>query len=243
MIGYIAEAVTGKPWSELIRERIFEPLGFADSLTSVNDVGPDTNLAKPHYIPIGATDAVELPIFNVDTGAPAAGISASLRDLIKYIMLQLNKGKVGGRTVISEERMAIMHDPGVVFEGSLSKWNVPELPQSYTYGMGWFNESYRGHRNIWHAGEVNGYCTMVGFLPNDGVGYIVVANRHKPLTPFTMSMEYTLIDSALGLSPVGWLERLKAENENYDFFHYPHTLDLTEDIPAVTLSSNPPPHL
>jgi CubicO group peptidase (beta-lactamase class C family) len=233
LIGYIAEEVTGRTWSELVRERIFEPLGFTDSVTSVKDLSPGTNFAKPHYIPDGGTEAVELPLVNVDTGAPVAGINASLRDLIKYVTFHLNKGKVGGNTLISEEQMANMHDPGVVFGGSLAAWDIPELPKNYTYGMGWFGEFYRGHRNVWHAGEVGGYSATVGFLPNDGVGYIVISNRHKPLFPFTLSMEYTLIDSALGLPPVGWIERLKAENENYDFSHYPHTLDFTEDIPQT----------
>jgi hypothetical protein len=104
------------------------------------------------------------------------------------------------------------------------------MPKAYTYGMGWFGEYYRGHRSVWHLGEINGYCSLVGFLPDDGVGYVVMANRHKPLTPFVMSVKNTLLDAGLGLTPIDWIERLQAENENFSFFHYPHTLDLTENI-------------
>jgi CubicO group peptidase (beta-lactamase class C family) len=231
VIGYIAEALTGKTWDTLVRERIFEPLGFTDSLSSVKDFTADTDFARPYYIPHGEKTAVELPVVNVDTGGPAAGLNASLRDLAKWIAFHIGDGTAGGRTLISAERLAEMHEPGVVFGGSLA-WGIPEMPKAYTYGMGWFGEYYRGHRSVWHAGEINGYCSLVGFIPDDGVGYVVMANRHKPLTPFLMSLKNTLLDAGLGLRPVDWIESLKAENENYSFFHFPHTLDLTENIPA-----------
>jgi CubicO group peptidase (beta-lactamase class C family) len=231
IIGCIAETVAGKPWDALIRERLFEPLGFTDSLTSVKYFGADTDFARPHYIPFGEKAAVELPLVNVDTGGPAAGLNASLRDLIKWVAFHMNGGKAGSRTLISPERMAEMHRPGVVFGGSLA-WNIPEMPNAYTYGMGWFGEYYRGHRSVWHAGEINGYCSLVGFLPDDGTGYVIMANRHKPLMPFILSMKHTLLDAGLGLSPIDWIEKLQAENENFSFFHYPHTLDLTENVSA-----------
>ncbi|MDR2796451.1 MAG: serine hydrolase [Spirochaetaceae bacterium] len=229
VIGYIAEAVTGKTWDALVRERIFKPLGFADSLTSVKDFNAGTDFAKPYYVPFGEKTAVELPIVDVDTGGPAAGLNASLRDVAKWISFHIGDGKAGGRTIISKERLAEMHEPGVIFGGSLA-WDIPEMPKAYTYGMGWFGEYYRGHRSVWHAGEINGYCSLVGFLPDDGVGYVVMANRHKPLMPFVMSVKNTLLDAGLGLTPIDWIERLQAENENFSFFHYPHTLDLTENI-------------
>ncbi|MDR0707468.1 MAG: serine hydrolase, partial [Treponema sp.] len=231
MIGYIAEAVTGKTWDTLIRERIFEPLGFTDSLTSVKDFSAGADFARPYYIPFGEKTAVELPMVNVDTGGPAAGLNASLRDLIKWVSFHLGDGTAGGRTLISPERMEEMHKPGVVFGGSLT-WNIPEIPREYTYGMGWFGEYYRGHRSVWHAGEINGYCSIAGFLPDDKIGYVVMANRHKPLLPFIMSIKHTLLDAGLGLTPINWLERLQSENENFSFFHFPHTLDLTENIAA-----------
>jgi hypothetical protein len=127
--------------------------------------------------------------------------------------------------------MAEMHTPGAVLGGCL-EWDIPELPKEYTYGMGWFMEYYRGHRSIWHAGEINGYCSFAGFLPDDGIGYAVMVNRHKPIIPFAMSLKHTLLDAGLGLSPIDWIEILQAEDQNFSFFHYPHTLDLTEDLAA-----------
>ncbi len=48
--GEIIPAVTGKSWSDTIRERIFKPLGMNDSNTSATQFLPGSNFATPHSL-------------------------------------------------------------------------------------------------------------------------------------------------------------------------------------------------
>ena len=46
--GEIIKKVTGKSWSQNVKERIFEPLGMDRSITTPNDLGSKGNYATPH---------------------------------------------------------------------------------------------------------------------------------------------------------------------------------------------------
>ncbi|MDR0592168.1 MAG: serine hydrolase [Bifidobacteriaceae bacterium] len=234
LAGHVAERVTGLSWDDLIRERFFGPLGFEDSTTSIKDFGPDTDYALPHYLPEGQDDAVELPMRNVDIGAPCAGINASVRDLARWVVFQMGDGAPGGQRIISTANLNAMHNPGMVMGEGLP-WDMPWLPDRIYYGLGWFNDYYRGHRHVWHAGEINGYNTFMGFLPKAGVGYALLTNRHKPNTPFCLAQIYTMLDRALALEPFDWSGAMRraARSPVDGAFHFPHTFDLLAKAPVA----------
>src|SRR5580704_14860907 len=97
--GQIIPAVTGEPWEEFIREKILLPLGMKTSNLSTNAFKPEDNYASPHSKVDGKLQVV--PFMDLDNAAPAGAINSSVAEMSKWVLLQLNHGKIPG----SEERI------------------------------------------------------------------------------------------------------------------------------------------
>ena len=85
IIGYIAERLTGESWDELIKTRIFQPLGMTRSNTSVDEFAGIDDVAVPYWNFHG--DVRRIRNWNVDLGAPCAGVNACVEDMSKDDML------------------------------------------------------------------------------------------------------------------------------------------------------------
>jgi len=48
------------------------------------------------------------------------------------------------------------------------------------YGLGWRLEDFDGHLRVGHTGTVPGMMSMVGLLPELGVGVVVLTNQESP---------------------------------------------------------------
>lgn len=70
--GQAGAAAAGKPWDQLIRERILAPLGMTETNTSVTLLPSLTNVSTPH----GKVDGVVKPVpyTNIDAAAPAGAM-------------------------------------------------------------------------------------------------------------------------------------------------------------------------
>jgi hypothetical protein len=73
-------------------------------------------------------------------------------------------------------------------------------------------DTYRGHRIVSHGGNVEGISTLVGFVPEQKLGYVILTNGDSSMLRLVLS-QY-LFDRFLGLELVPWNERiLKVWNE------------------------------
>ena len=91
--GYLAGLVDGTTWEELVRERIFKPLGMTHSQFSVEDSQKSDNYALPYNEKDDKVKKIEFR--NIDTVGPAGSINSNVVDMIEWVRLQLKKGKVG----------------------------------------------------------------------------------------------------------------------------------------------------
>ena len=54
-------------------------------------------------------------------------------------------------------------------------------------GLGWFVQSYRGEKVVWHFGVVpNAYSSLVIKLPARKLTYILLANSDRLSSPFKL---------------------------------------------------------
>ena len=89
--GEIEHAVYGKPWQQLVKERIFDPLGMKRSNTSVPQMlqDPDHSLGYD-----GSPPMKELPMRSLDAPAPAGAINSSASDMALWVRYLLRGGTV-----------------------------------------------------------------------------------------------------------------------------------------------------
>ena len=75
-----------------------------------------------------------------------------------------------------------------------------------SYGLGWFVQDYRGHQLIIHAGDIDGFATMVVLIPEIRTGYFAVINMGSL---YRQVLSYQIADHLLHLPDAGWSERFK----------------------------------
>jgi beta-lactamase class C len=199
LVGDMVFATTGSFYSFQVEKRLFNPLGMRTATYGRQALEASGNWARPHVGRGGALTAV-MPKDTYYRVAPAAGINASASDLGQWLIAQL-----GGRPdVLPADLLAELHAPVVETPHEIrgTGWRRQRL-RSAAYGLGWRVMDYAGERLVFHAGAVQGYRAMLGFLPDRGFGFAVVWNSESGAPG---GMLPTALDRYLQLPVVDWVE-------------------------------------
>lgn len=197
--GYLAGEVAGTSWEEVVRTRIFEPLGMTNANFSVGQSQKSRDFATPYALK--DKTPLEIPFREIGAVGPAGSINASANDMSKWLLLQLGGGRINGRQVVSARQIQEMHRPQMVIQAFPGLFDDREVQQP-TYGLGWFIESYRGRKHVHHGGAIDGFQALVSLFPDDGIGVVVLTNLSGNPLPTIVSRHVS--DRLLGLEAVDW---------------------------------------
>ncbi|MBL4689736.1 MAG: beta-lactamase family protein, partial [Nannocystaceae bacterium] len=181
--GEAAARVGGKSWSELISERLLVPLSMSASNTSAKIAKDDPKRAQGYRFDDATGEFEAVPMRDLDLIGPAGSINSSVVDMSQWVRLQLGRGEIDGKRVISKERIEDTWSPQIKVAGSMQ------------YGLGWFVQDWRGHRVIEHGGNIDGYAAAVALLPDDGLGFVLLTNVSA--TPLQASVRSIVWESML----------------------------------------------
>jgi CubicO group peptidase (beta-lactamase class C family) len=190
--GEIIPKVTGQSWADYINERIFKPLGMNNSLTLSKDIKTATNKSAAHTVVDGELKTI--PYGNIDNLAPAGSISSSANDMSKWVMAQLDNGKLDGKEIIPASAIAKTRSPQSILGNGGHLFNKAHFA---LYGLGWFLEEYEGRKIVAHTGGVNGFVTSVCLIPEEKLGIIVLTNTDA--NNFYEALRSEIEDAYLGL--------------------------------------------
>jgi CubicO group peptidase (beta-lactamase class C family) len=201
--GAVIEQVSGKPWDQFIRERIFKPLGMTRSYTSVNDVPQGEDIATPHA-PVDGKLRV-IGHMKLDAAAPAGGIQSPVDDMLKWVNMQLNEGQYPGGRLFSAAQSREMWTPQIFIpiSASFPKELAAAKPNFQAYCLGWTTNDYRGQRIVTHTGGLNGMVTRVTLVPDKKLGIVVFTNQQEGSAFQAVTM--TILDHYLGAPPADWV--------------------------------------
>lgn len=175
--GAVVEAAGGRPWAEMMRTRIFEPLGMTETIATADTLARQPNVAMPHYTIDGTVRVIE----NASVGgvAPAGSVWSSVHDMAKWSAMLLAGGKIEGeRALLSPATVEEIFRPqAIVTTEAFYPTARLTKPKWKTYGLGWFQQDYRGRAIDFHTGSIDGMVAMHGLLRDSGVGVVVLANR------------------------------------------------------------------
>ncbi|MCO6488354.1 MAG: serine hydrolase [Phaeodactylibacter sp.] len=180
--GYLVGQVTRSSWEEQVQERIFTPLEMKRANFSVEAIQKDPDHAKPY---IKEKEEVRrLDFRNIDAIGPAGSVNASVREMCNWLIVQLNGGKYGDTEVVSASRLADSHQSVIPVTGPMSGFLAFDNNGGpITYGLGWFISTHKGRPAIQHGGNIDGFSAMVGFLPKDSIGVVVLTNLNGNMLP------------------------------------------------------------
>lgn len=158
LLGNIVEKVSGKPYWQLLEDRIFEPLGMAATRSS----------EPKAIIPNRASgyewrgDRFENRPALAENAYAAGSIVATVRDLARWD-IALSTGKLLGASS-REQAWAPFRAPG----GATAPFG---------YGSGWFLDTYHGRRVIGHSGGTPGFSSTVLRFVEDRLTVILLTNH------------------------------------------------------------------
>lgn len=205
LAGYLVDVLSGMPYEDFVRERIFRPLGMSrtdfevDSLKKYGDYSAGYVYASDTYI--------EPPYLHLGAFNPAGGIVSCAEDMAKYVLFQLGHGP----QLVKPETLEEMHTHQVI--GSPYFWSFPEV-QSAEYGLTWFTDIYRGHRMVSHGGNTNGYSAQLVMLPDEDFGMVVLSNASSTFS--VDALGNILADEELGVKEIpDWSARYQKVFADY----------------------------
>lgn len=197
LIGDVTYAMTGDFFYHLVEKRLFHPLGMNTATYGRDALEHSTSWARPHRR-AGKEWKPFQPKENYYHMPPAAGVNASLRDMQQWLIAQM-----GGRPdILGPELLQELHKPLVRTPRDMSTtpWRRGRLLEAQ-YGLGWRIYDYAGEPLVFHAGAVQGYRAIIGFLPDRQLGIVMLWNCESAAPNGLMPM---LFDRYLGLPSVDW---------------------------------------
>ncbi len=174
--GEVIHKVSGKTWDEFIKERLFTPLGmqhtYPNYVASVNEPSHIT----PHFY---YGDSVVKPITYIDNkGIDAAGgVWSCADDINKWVMFMLDSTKINGKPLLKPETYAFLFKPqSMVTTSEFYPTAKLTKPHWTTYGLGWFQEDYRGKMVNFHTGSLDGAVAICGLINDEHFGIYIFGN-------------------------------------------------------------------
>ena len=186
------ERVGGATWEEQVRTRFFEPLGMTRSRCEVRDTELE-DVSKGFAMSNGKL--VEVPRRNLDALGPAGSIESSANDVSRWIAFHLRHA----RAELSEEEIEI-ELTGVNAQYALAYPTADRVG----YGLGWFVLVRKGLIVIEHGGGIDGFSSVIGFVPELETGYVILQNTESQDSVLAMAIREHLLDRLTGEKLGDW---------------------------------------
>jgi CubicO group peptidase (beta-lactamase class C family) len=208
--GEVVAAASGLSWDAFVEAQFFGPLGMSDTVTTVRALSPGSNTATPHG-PVGTGERA-YPWYSWDAAAAAAGVISSAHDMSRWLLLQLGRGTLDGRTYFSDPQSRAMWTPHISF--TISREAEARSPTTHFrgYGMGWSLRDYHGRMIASHGGAYDGMYSALSLVPEERLGVVVLTNG---MTGLGDALAARVVDAYLGVPERDWSrELLEREREH-----------------------------
>ncbi|HWB25861.1 MAG TPA: serine hydrolase [Chitinophagaceae bacterium] len=175
--GEVIRKVSGKPWDEFIKERLFTPLGMVHTYPNYAASVNEPSHITPHFM---YDDSVVKPIQYIETkGIDAAGgVWSCADDINKWLLCLLDSTKINGTRLLKPETYTMLFTPhSMVTPEEFYPTARLTKPHWTTYGLGWFQEDYRGKMVNFHTGSLDGAVAICGLINDEHFGIYIFSNR------------------------------------------------------------------
>jgi CubicO group peptidase (beta-lactamase class C family) len=177
--GELIEAVSGQSWEDFVASRILAKVGMTSSNVRHSLGGAGADAAAPHAEVEGFVRPIAA--FTSDNVNPAGGINASAEDMAKWLIVQLDSGRLADGTRLFKPattrqlwRVVTPLSPGDP-PPELS-WLRAHL-SGYALGLG--VADYQGRMILSHTGGLPGYVSQVTMVPELRLGIAVLTNQES----------------------------------------------------------------
>jgi CubicO group peptidase (beta-lactamase class C family) len=169
--GYVAghtlypDMELGEAFDRAMQVYVFDPLGMRE--TTLNfALAQRGNFAASHGMDIdGHVIVTKVRPDFILSQRPAGAVWSSVNDMLKYVAMELAGGRFpDGRRFIDEDILFERRAPQIV------------VSTDVTYGMGLLVDRVYGTPIVHHGGAIMGFFSDMIWLPEQGVGAVVLTN-------------------------------------------------------------------
>lgn len=162
LVARIIEKKVGKPFEQIAKENIFDPLGIKNMSFKYDGAVPE-NLVTNHS---EAENKIE-PYWHI-LMRPAGSINSSALDLMPFVQMLMNRGTYQGKQILKPESVDRMEIPTTTLA---AKAGLKE-----GYGLHNYTSSYKGYVFHGHNGGVNGGLAHYAYNTELDLGIIILVN-------------------------------------------------------------------
>jgi len=158
LLALIVECVTGERFADVLRARVFLPLGMTATFAHEEGRSVVPDRAWGYTVRGGTVTRTDQSSTSAVLGD--GGVYSSIDDLSRW-HASLTRGPLVGDAL----------------------WALTRTPQRLTdgrtteYGLGWFVDRHLGRTRLRHHGETRGFTNAVSRYPEAGVTIVVLTNR------------------------------------------------------------------
>jgi len=173
--GEVAAAAAGKPYAQLVREEIFQPLGMQRCQVGAWSAATVGNIAQPHQRDGDRNIAAERDPAQVSDfpSMAAGGVRCSLNDMLRWMQVLLDPAQAPG-WLDAAQRQALWtaHMPMPINQ-RLRDWDNTHF---HAYGYGWRLSDMDGQWKVAHTGTLSGMYSSLALLPDMKTGVVMLIN-------------------------------------------------------------------
>jgi CubicO group peptidase (beta-lactamase class C family) len=197
-LGLVLEAIEGRPYPDVIRDRILDPLGMSATEPAIrHDMRARLAVGYEylHDDRVGHPGAPLAPATWLQTDTADGSIASTAEDMCAFVRLLLRAGEGPSGRLLSEQSFAEMTAQRA------------RMGEAAWYGFGLVTRDLDGDRFIGHGGGMVGYLAGLQADPEAGIGAIVLQNGIS-LNPIALARTAIRIfrSGAAGVSPTAPVE-------------------------------------
>jgi CubicO group peptidase (beta-lactamase class C family) len=162
--GEVVASVQKKSWEDFVKKDIFPALGMRNSTMTTAEMSKAKDFSYGYDYNFDTKTNRKLPFRDILEVAPAGSINSSANDMAKWLSFILNRGRVGGKRLLSDS--------------SFDEWIKPQMPitANMAYGLGWFIQKWNNETVVEHGGNIDGFNSLVATIPEKNLGFALLTN-------------------------------------------------------------------
>ncbi len=158
-LGILIHKVSGVPYGEFLRQRVFEPLGMTATRV-ISDTDIVANRAAGYRL-------VDGELKNHKWVSPTMNSTADGSLYFNIVDLAKWDAALDGDALLSDASRKAMWTPQLLFDGK---------PNKASYGFGWVCVDTPGQRRVAHGGAWQGFTTYIARYLDDRLTVVVLTN-------------------------------------------------------------------
>ncbi|MHA4846238.1 serine hydrolase [Flavitalea antarctica] len=214
--GEVIGAASGMSWEDFVRVRILNKLGMSRTISRFSEIKEQSNVSASHA---RSADRVKVADKFMDqnigdAGNPAGGIVSTAADMAKWIIAQLDSGRIAGKAPLFKptttvELWKVVRPIPVT---KVPDYLKPLQSDYFGYALGFRTYNYKQYKVVGHGGALKGFVSQIAMVPDLNLGITVLTNQSN--TAAYWSIIYQILDYYMQFKPYDWIGAHKRQQDS-----------------------------